>query len=114
MLRLQFGERDQAIPLTGDISLLVLSRERAYRAKELSVGGESALVVSNADDTLMDASGNTATLHLELREPSGEFSVLAGQKLESAKAGAKELHVTSQSGMQDFQPNITVPRPRSS
>jgi len=109
VIRLQFGDRDQVIPLTGDISLLVLDRERVYRAKELSVGGEPALIVSNADDTTMQPAGDAMTLNLELRQPTDEFTVISGSPLTGAKAEDGALSVQQNSGVQQFTPNIAVP-----
>jgi hypothetical protein len=109
VFRLQFGEVDQIIPVTKDVSLLVLSRERAYRAKELPVGGNPALLVSGADDAVFDATGHDVTLHLELRQPIGQFTILAGQELTSAKQGDQVLPITRASGTQQFKANIPVP-----
>ena len=109
VFRLQFGEADQIIPVTKGVSLLVLSRERAYRAKELSVGGKPALLVSGADDAVFDVADHDATLHLELRQPIGQFTFLAGKELTNAKQGDKVIPITRTSGTQQFTANIPVP-----
>ena len=109
IFRFQFGSEDQIIPAASGISLLVLSRERAYRAKELSVSGAPALIVSDADDAVFDVAGHDATLHLELRQPVGKFTVLADSDLTDAKLGDKVIPITRSTGTQQFTANIPVP-----
>jgi hypothetical protein len=107
--RLQFGSEDQIIPVTGGISLLVLSRERAYRAKEFSAGGHRGLVVSDADDALLDSAGHDLTLHLELRQPVGKFTVLAETALTGARLAEKSLPIEEVSGTRRLTANLPVP-----
>lgn len=109
IFRLQFGSEDQVIPVGKGVSLLMLSRERAYRAKELSVGGKTALVVSGADDAVFDAAGHGVALHLELRQPEGQFTVLAANRLTRVTLSGSAIAIKRGSGTQQFMANIPVP-----
>lgn len=108
VIRLVFGSEDQVVPVGGGVSLLVLSRERAYRAKELSVGGKPALVVSGADDSVYESAGRDVKLHLELRQPIGPITVLAAAKLTGAKQGESVVPVHAESEAQQLNANIPV------
>ncbi len=108
-VRFSFGSEDQIVPVSDGISLLVLSRERAYRAKQFSVGGKSALIISDADDSLIEADGHTAKMNLQLRQPVGEFAVLAADGLLSAKQNGQTIPITQTPGMQRFTANISLP-----
>ena len=109
VFRFQFGSQDQIIPVGDGISLLAVSRDRAYRAKELSLAGNRALIVSGSDDATLDAAEHDVTLHLELRQSVGEFTVVANQKVASAKQGDSSLPIKQLSGLQEFTANIPVP-----
>jgi hypothetical protein len=109
VFRLPFGDRDQIVPVAKDISLLLLSRQRAYRAKEFSVANEPVLVVSPADETLLDQTGRETVLHLQARHSMGDFTVLAGRPIVNAKSENKRLRVERNSGAQQFSVDIAVP-----
>jgi hypothetical protein len=108
--RMQFGDRDQIVALTSNISLLLLSRQRAYRAQEWRMGDDRELVISDADETETESNGNAATLHLQWRSPAGQFTVLSAQDLlgvrASVHAGDSTVPVEHNSGGQQFNPRI--------
>jgi hypothetical protein len=107
--RMQFGDRDQVVSLTRDISLLMLSRQRAYRAQEWTIGSDRILVVSGADETDVESKGNTATLHLQTRRPAGQVTVLSAQELASVRGAGGVVQVENSSGAQQF--NAQLPEP---
>jgi hypothetical protein len=108
-LLLPFGAQDQAVPVTKDLSLLLISRERAYRAKEFLAGNEPALLVSGADDALIDQSQGKVTFDLQFRHLPGEFTVLAGPQLKSVSADDKPVPAERMGGTDRFSANIAVP-----
>ena len=109
--RMQFADRDQIVSLTQDISLLLLSRQRAYRAHEWMTGSDRDLVVSGADETDVESDGNTATLHFQTRRPDGQVTVLSAQELDSVRGAGKEMQVENSSGAQQF--NTQLPEPNA-
>jgi hypothetical protein len=107
--RMQFGDRDQVVSLTRDISLLMLSRQRAYRAQEWVTGRDRDLVILGADDTDVESKGDTATLHLRWRRPVGQVTVLSAQELASVRGAGKEAQVENGSGAQQFDAKLAEP-----
>ena len=103
-----FGERDEVVPVTRDLSLLLISRERAYRAKEFSVNAKPALLVSSADDALFEGSEGKVVFHLQTRRSLGDFTVVAEGALRGAVSGAGASEVEQVSGTQQFSANIPV------
>ena len=108
-LLLPFGGRDQVVPVSKDLSLLLISRERAFRAKEFSVANEPTLLISNADDASVDQSQAKVTFNLQFRHLPGEFTVLAGSQLTGVSADHKLVPVERTAGTDRFSANITVP-----
>ena len=108
-LLLPFGERDQVVPVTGNVSLLLVSRDRAYRAKEFSAAGEPALLVSDADDALFQVSGGKVGFDLQARHPLDSFTVLSGSQLAAATSADKSFRIETISGTQQFSADISVP-----
>ena len=108
---MQFSDRDQVVSLTRGISLLLLSRQRAYRAHEWVIGNDRDLVVSGADETDVESEGNTATLHLQWRRPLGQVTVLSAQELDSVRSAGKEIQVENNSGARQF--NTQLPEPNA-
>lgn len=104
-----FGERDQVLPVTQDLSLLLISRERAFRTKEFSVNGKPALLVSAADDALFDVSQQKVIFHLQTRRPLRDFTVLAEPALKRITGGLSSSEVEQVSGTQQFSANIPLP-----
>ena len=105
---LPFGDRDEVLPVTKDLSLLLLSRERAYRAKEFLVDGTPSLLVSSADDALFDVSQAKVAFHLQTRHSLRDFTVLAESALQRVTSGAGPGSVLQVSGTQQFSANIPV------
>jgi hypothetical protein len=104
--RMQFGAQDQVVSLTSEISLLILSRQRAYRAQEWMMGSDRDLVVSDADETEAEANGNATTLHLQWRQPAGQFTILSAQELASVRTNFRAVPVEHSSGAQQFSPRL--------
>jgi hypothetical protein len=103
------GDRDLVLPVTKNLSLLLISRERAYRAKEFSVGNEPALLISSADDALVEPSGGRFTFDLQSRHPLGSFTLLAGPALTKVRADQKPVTLEQVAGTQQFSADIPVP-----
>ena len=106
---LPFGERDQIVPVTKELSLLLISRERAYRAKEFAVGNEPALLVSDADDALFNQARGAVTFHLQTRHWLGDFTLLSASRLASVRAGDRDVKVAASDGTQRFSTDIPAP-----
>jgi len=106
---LPFGDRDQIVPVSKELSLLLISRDRAYRAKEFSVGNQPALLVSGADDASIESSGMDLAFHLQFRHPLENVTVLARRQLTSAMADHKSVRVEQITGTQQFLADIPVP-----
>lgn len=104
-----FGDQDQIVPVSNNVLLLLISRQRAYRAKEFSVGKEPALLVSSADDATFDTSPQKLTFHLQVRHSLGEFTVLANAAIARATSNGAGIHLAKVSGAQQFSVNIPVP-----
>ena len=106
ILLFPFGDRDQVLPVTKDLSLLLISRERAYRAKEFFVDGKPSLLVSSADDALFDGSQAKVVFHLQTRRSLRDFTVLAESALQRVTSGVSPLPISRVSGAQQFSANI--------
>jgi Beta-galactosidase, domain 2 len=104
--RMQFSDRDQVVSLTREISLLLLSRQRAYRAQEWMMGKDRDLVVSDADETEVETDGNVATLQLQSRQAAGQFTVLSAQNLAGVRANDDPVPVEHNSGAQQFSAKL--------
>ncbi|HLV86253.1 MAG TPA: beta-galactosidase [Candidatus Sulfotelmatobacter sp.] len=107
---LPFGESDQIVPVSGKLSLLLISRERAYREKNFSIDGESSLLISNADDALVKPSSQQVEIDLQSRHPLGEFTFL-GPRLSGVISGGKPIPVKLVGGAQQFSAALRVPAP---
>ena len=107
-LLLPFGDQDQVVPVTGNLSLLLVSRDRAYRAKEFSVGGQPAVLISDADDGIYQTSGDRVTFQLQARHPLDKLTLLSNS-LSGAMSGGKPLRVEQISGTSQFSMDIPVP-----
>jgi hypothetical protein len=103
-----FGDRDQVLPVSKDLFLLLISRERAYRAKEFSVDGKTSLLVSSADDAVFDVAQERVVFHLQTRRSIQDFTVLAGSGLQRVTNTAGPSEVVQVSGTQQFSANIPV------
>ena len=104
--RMQFGDRDQVVSLTNEISLLIVSRQRAYRAQEWMMGSDRDLVISDADETEVGANGNAATLHLQSRRPAGQFTILSAQDVAGVRSGGSIVPVEHSSAAQQFSARL--------
>ena len=104
--RMQFSDRDQVVSLTQEISLLLISRQRAYRAQEWVMGKDRDLVVSDADETEVEANGKVATLQLQWRQPVGQVTVLSASDLASVRANDSAVAVEHNSGAQQFSAKL--------
>jgi Glycosyl hydrolases family 35/Beta-galactosidase, domain 2 len=101
-----FGDRDQVLPVTKNLSILLISRERAYRAKEFFVDGKPSLLVSSADDALFGLPQTKIVFHLQTRRALRDFTVLTESTLQGVTSGASPLAVLQVSGTQQFSANI--------
>jgi beta-galactosidase-like protein len=108
-LLLPFSTRDQVVPITNNISLLLISRERAYHAKEFSIRNEPALLISGADDALIEQSGQTVTFDLQSRHPLGRFTLLAGKQPTKVRADHRPTSLEQSAGTFQFSAEIAVP-----
>jgi hypothetical protein len=77
IVRFQFSRRDQVVPVSEGVSLLILNRDRAYRAKKFQVSNEPALLVTDADEVESEGAGKGITFGLALRHPLGPVTVLS-------------------------------------
>lgn len=108
VLLFPFGERDQVLPVTKDLSLLLISRERAYRAKEFLIDGKRSLLISSADDALFRVAKARVIFQLQTRRPLLDFTLLAESALKRATGGIGPSEVVRTSGAQQFTANIAV------
>jgi hypothetical protein len=104
-----FGDRDQVLPVTKDLSLLLISRERAYRSKELIVGDKTALLLSSADDAPFDTPEGKVAFHLQARRSLQDFTVLSESPVRVVTSGSGHTEIASVSGAQQFSVDIAVP-----
>ena len=109
VFRLQFGDVDQIIPVDKELSILSLSRDRAYRAKEVLVGSKPALMISNSDEIDAEVSGDTVDIQLGLRHSPRSFTILAVPRLMRAVVDGQPVKVTVSGGAQEFPADVAVP-----
>jgi len=117
IFRLQFGDADQVISVDKEISILCVSRNRAYRAKEVSIGNQPALMISNADEVDAEVSGDAVDFQLGLRHSPGSFTILAPRRLVRAVVDGQQVEANISGGAQEFPadvavPNIELPSPK--
>jgi len=109
VLALPFGDRDQIVPVTKDLSVLLISRERAYRAKEFSLGNEPELLISGADDAFIKSDGNKIDFDLQSRHSLGNMTLLSGPQLTGVTFDHKPARIVAIAGTQQFSVNLPVP-----
>jgi hypothetical protein len=109
VLRLQFTAADRILSLSKHLSIMVVSRERAYLAKELAIAGQPALVISNADETDAEISGEQVNLQWGLRRSPGQVTVLSLHRIERAVVNGRAVPVRVIGGAQQFLADLPVP-----
>jgi hypothetical protein len=108
-LLLPFGDRDQIVPVNADVSLLLVSRDRAYRAKEFTAGTGTAVLISDADDATFHGSGRKVSFDLQARRPLDTLTLLSASPLSTATSTGRPFHVEPISGTQQISADIAVP-----
>ena len=109
IFRLQFGDADQIIPVDKGLSILSVSRDRAYRAEEVLIGNQPALMISNSDESDAEVSGDAVDVQLGLRHSPGPFTILSPHRLVRALVDGQSVEVTVSGGAQEFSADVTVP-----